>query len=67
MDNTTNSESSRDRSNQPEPAYDEPYQFGRRPSSRAPWPFTERQYARLLILRSHRDGLPDVADLPEAA
>ena len=32
--------------------HDEPYAFGRRPSARAPYPFNERQYARLLILRS---------------
>jgi hypothetical protein len=32
--------------------HDEPYRFGRRPNARAPYPFTERQYARLLILRS---------------
>jgi hypothetical protein len=31
---------------------DEPYRFGRRPSASAPFPFTERQYARLLLLRS---------------
>ena len=31
--------------------HDEPYRFGRQPSARAPYPFTERQYARLLILR----------------
>lgn len=31
--------------------HDEPYTFGRVPNARAPWPFTERQYARLLILR----------------
>ena len=31
---------------------DEPYRFGRRPTVRAPYPFTERQFARLLILRS---------------
>jgi hypothetical protein len=30
---------------------DEPYRFGRRPNARAPYPFTERQYARLLILK----------------
>jgi hypothetical protein len=34
------------------PSYDEPYRFGRRPTSRAPFPFTEREFARLLILRS---------------
>ena len=32
--------------------HDEPYRFGRRPSARAPFPFTERQYARLLVFRS---------------
>ena len=32
--------------------HDEPYQFGRRPRAIAPFPFTERQYARLLVLRS---------------
>jgi hypothetical protein len=30
---------------------DQPYVFGRRPRARAPWPFTERQYARLLVVR----------------
>jgi hypothetical protein len=32
--------------------HDEPYRFGRRPRATAPFPFTERQYVRLLILRS---------------
>jgi hypothetical protein len=32
--------------------HDLPYSFGRRPTCRAPFPFTERQFARLLILRS---------------
>ena len=31
--------------------YDEAYTFGRRPNVQAPWPFTERQFARLLIAR----------------
>jgi hypothetical protein len=31
--------------------HDEPYKFGRRPRAVAPWPFTERQYAHLLMLR----------------
>jgi hypothetical protein len=35
---------------------DQPYIFGRRPNARAPYPFTERQYARLLILRGRRDA-----------
>jgi hypothetical protein len=30
---------------------DVPYRFGRRPRSAAPFPFTTRQFARLLILR----------------
>ena len=30
---------------------DLPYVFGRRPRAIAPWPFTERQYARLLLVR----------------
>ena len=33
------------------PAYDEPYRFGRKPTVRAPFPFTEHQFARLLIVR----------------
>jgi hypothetical protein len=42
--------------------HDEPYRFGRRPNVRAPYPFTERQFARLLILRGRvRDNLDCVA------
>jgi hypothetical protein len=38
--------------------HDEPFRFGRRPNVRWPYPFTERQYARLLILRGRvRDSL----------
>jgi hypothetical protein len=38
---------------------DAPYTFGRRPRSIAPYPFSTRQYARLLALRSrvHADRL----------
>jgi hypothetical protein len=32
--------------------HDEAYRFGRRPCSAAPYPFSTRQYARLLVLRS---------------
>jgi hypothetical protein len=32
--------------------YDEPYRFGRRPRANAPFRFTERQHARLLVFRS---------------
>ena len=38
--------------------HDAPYTFGRRPRSSAPYPFSTRQYARLLVLRSEvRCGL----------
>ncbi len=43
---------------------DQPYRFGRRPNAQAPYPFTERQYARLLILRGRLqsdDALEDRA------
>jgi hypothetical protein len=33
-------------------SYDEEYRFGRKPNTRAPFPFTEREFARLLIVRS---------------
>ena len=32
------------------------YQFGRRPRSSAPYPFSTRQYSRLLVLRSRLDA-----------
>jgi hypothetical protein len=67
MDANTNPESSRPRPEKIDTAYDEPYQFGRRPNTRAPYPFTERQFARLLILRSRLDAAPTDADLPEVA
>lgn len=35
--------------------HDQPYRFGRRPTYAAPFPFTTRQFARLLILRSKID------------
>lgn len=38
---------------------DQPYRFGQQPRAVAPWPFTERQYARLLILRGRiRERIP---------
>jgi hypothetical protein len=38
--------------------HDLPYTFGRNPRSTATYPFSTRQYARLLVLRSRvRDGL----------
>lgn len=33
---------------------DKPYAFGRRPRTIAPYPFTEHEFARLLILRGRR-------------
>ena len=32
--------------------HDMPYTFGRRPRASAPYPFSTRQYAHLLVLRS---------------
>jgi hypothetical protein len=37
--------------------HDESYQFGLHPSAKAPFPFTERQFARLLILRGRLNAL----------
>jgi len=48
----SNAESSNVRSIIDAAAFDEPYRFGRRPTTRAPFPFTEQQFARLLIARS---------------
>ena len=41
---------------------DQPYRFGRRPNARAPWPFTERQFARLLIARGKYRMSPPIDD-----
>ena len=49
------------------PAYDEPYRFGRRATTKAPFPFTERQFARLLIARGRITSASSVADQAEAA
>jgi hypothetical protein len=43
---------------------DQPYVFGRRPNARAPFPFTERQYARLLVLRGRVQDRPQSPDQP---
>ena len=42
---------------------DQPYRFGRRPNVRAPYPFTERQFARLLILRGRLHAAESLDDL----
>jgi hypothetical protein len=44
------------------PADDEPYRFGRRPNTRAPFPFTEREFARLLIARGRLQESTSTAD-----
>jgi hypothetical protein len=42
---------------------DQPYRFGRRPTSAATFPFTSRQFARLLSLRGRvADGLTGTDD-----
>jgi hypothetical protein len=47
--------------------HDVHYVFGRRPRASATYPFSTRQYARLLVLRSRlQDGLPAL-DLPPRA
>ncbi len=47
--------------------HDTPYVFRRRPTAVWPFPFTERQYARLLILRSRiQAGLAGVGDMKSA-
>jgi hypothetical protein len=47
--------------------HDEPYVIGRRPTARAPYPFTEIQYARLLMLRGRVRDTSAADDLAEAA
>jgi hypothetical protein len=43
---------------------DQPYRFGRRPTSAATFPFTARQFARLLSLRGRvADGLTGTDDV----
>ena len=49
------------------PAYDEPYRFGRRPNTRAPFPFTEREFARLLIVRGRINAASSVSNQAQAA
>jgi hypothetical protein len=45
--------------------HDQPYTFGRRPSLEAPFPFSTRAYARLLVLRSRLGAVGlTAADLP---
>ena len=60
--NTTTQASLDDTSIAAAPSYDEPYRFGRKPNSRAPFPFTEREFARLLIARSRVQADPSADD-----
>ena len=41
---------------------DEPYRFGLRPTAKAPFPFTERQFVRLLIMRGKVNDKPAAAN-----
>ena len=47
--------------------HDEAYRFGRRPRSASPYPFSTRQYARLLVLRSRVRESDDVHSNVSAA
>jgi hypothetical protein len=58
----TNTVSSAARTAIDAPAYDEEYRFGRRPNTRSPFPFTERQFARLMIVRSRMQADPTIDD-----
>jgi len=46
---------------------DEPYRFERRPTARAPFPFTERQFAHLLIARGRVQAALSADDQPCAS
>jgi hypothetical protein len=47
--------------------HDQPYRFGWRPRVNATYPFSERQYARLLVLRSrYQSGTFDQRQLDAA-
>jgi hypothetical protein len=48
--------------------HDQPYRFGRKPRSATPYPFSTRQYVRLLVLRGRvQDGDVDECNLRCAA
>jgi hypothetical protein len=46
--------------------HDQPYRFGRRPRAVAPYPFTERQYLHLLIMRGRVADQANPADRADA-
>jgi hypothetical protein len=44
--------------------HDQPYRFGFRPRTSAPYPFNTRQYARLLVLRGRvKDDMGMISEL----
>jgi hypothetical protein len=44
--------------------HDQPYRFGWRPTASVPYPFSTRQYVRLLVLRGRvQDGLIGTSDV----
>ena len=47
--------------------HDEPYEWGRRPTTAAPFPFSHLQLSRLLRLRSLKLDQPDIDDAASAA
>ncbi len=48
--------------------HDQAYRFGRKPRAAAPYPFSTRQFMRLLVLRGRiQDGLTGGDDLVAAA
>ena len=48
--------------------HDQPYRFGRRPRTSVPYPFSTRQYLRLLVLRGRvQDGLVGTDDAAHGA
>jgi hypothetical protein len=48
--------------------HDQPYRFGHRPSGAVPYPFSTRQYMRLLVLRGRvQDGLIASGDAARTA
>ena len=63
MDATNNNPSANESTRSPVAgrSYDEPYRFGRRPTGQVPYPFTPREFARLLIVRSRLEQQLGVA------
>lgn len=47
--------------------HDQPYRFGWRPRAEVPFPFSTRQYARLLVLRSRVRENAEGQDWPPLA